>query len=416
MPKLNELLERRTAITAELEKDDVSDARVMELRGEYDALKPQIARAEVLAEDERRSTGTPVHGDEKLSGELHKRFSLVRAMAMQAGITGHDYGFEREVQPELAKRAGRNGEGVLVPHEVFLERRSALSTSNPTGSAGNFLIATELHGEMFFDRLRNALKVQQMGATVLSGLVGNIDIPGLKDSATVGWVAEDTALSGSTPGFRKVSLSPKHAGGITEISRNMLQQSSRDVEALVRNDFALLLASLIDAAAISGTGADNQPRGILNTSGISTLAMGTNGGAWSGDAARDLMGKLDVANAPATARGFLSNSKVKTASLKLKDAQGDYMGLDTVFAGERVEFSNAITSAGTKGTGTGLSTVVYGNWSDLIIGYWSAFDLLVNPYESSAYAKGNVSVRAMMTCDVATRYAESFAAATDVAA
>lgn len=416
MLKLKDMLERRAAITAELEKDDVSDDRVNELTAEYRSLKPQIDRAEVLAEAERREAGTAIHGDEKLSGELHKRFSLVRAMAMQAGLTGHDYGFEREVQPELAKRAGRNGEGLLVPVEVFLERRAALSTSNPNGSAGNFLVDTELHGEMFFDRLRNALKVQTMGATVLSGLTGNVDIPGLKDSATVGWVAEDTALTGSVPGFRKISLSPKHAGGITEISRNMLQQSSRDVEALVRSDFAFLLASLIDAAAISGTGNNNQPLGVLNTSGISILPMGTNGAAWSGDAARDLIGKVDIANAPATSRGFLTNNKVKVAALKLKDGMGEYLGLDTVFAGERTEFSGAVTSAGTKGTGTGLSTVVYGNWADLVIGYWSAFDLLVNPYESVAYAKGNVSVRAMMTCDVAVRYVESFAAATDVVA
>ena len=52
----------------------------------------------------------------------------------------------------------------------------------------------------------------------------------------------------------------------------------------------------------------------------------------------------------------------------------------------------------------------------MLSGYWSAFDLLVNPYESAAYAKGNVQVRAMMTCDIAVRYAESFSAAKDIIA
>ena len=41
----------------------------------------------------------------------------------------------------------------------------------------------------------------------------------------------------------------------------------------------------------------------------------------------------------------------------------------------------------TKGTGTNLSAIIYGNWADLIIGYWSAFDLLVNPYAAGAYAR-----------------------------
>ena len=65
---------------------------------------------------------------------------------------------------------------------------------------------------------------------------------------------------------------------------------------------------------------------------------------------------------------------------------------------------------------TNLSGIIYGNWADLIIGYWSAFDLLVNPYAAGAYEKGNVQVRAMLTADVATRYVESFAAAKDVIA
>lgn len=387
--KTADLMEQRAALVDRMNAAHTADddaafkAAETELRG----IDAKLDRAKALDAAERNEPGTPIHGDAKLSAELHKRFSLIRAMAMQAGIGGHDYGFEREVQPELAKRAGKPAEGVHVPTEIFLERRTALSTSNPSGEAGNLLIATELHGEMFFDRLRNALKVQGLGATILSGLTGNVDIPGLKDSATVGWVAEDSALTGSTPGFRKISLTPKHAGGITEISRNMLQQASRDVEALVRNDFALLLAGLIDGAAISGTGSSNQPTGILATSGIGSLAMGTNGAAWTGDAARDLMSKCDVANAPATSRGFLTNAKVKNAALKAKDGQSRYLGLGVVFAGERVEFSNAIASNGTKGSGSNLSTVIYGNWSDLLIGYWSAFDLLVNPYESTAYTK-----------------------------
>jgi hypothetical protein len=44
-----------------------------------------------------------------------------------------------------------------------------------------------------------------------------------------------------------------------------------------------------------------------------------------------------------------------------------------------------------------------------LIGFWSEFDFLVNPYETTAYSKGNVQVRAMATCDVKLRHVESFA-------
>jgi hypothetical protein len=53
--------------------------------------------------------------------------------------------------------------------------------------------------------------------------------------------------------------------------------------------------------------------------------------------------------------------------------------------------------------------IIFGNWADLLIGFWSEFDFLVNPYESGAYAKGNVQVRAMASCDVKLRHVESFA-------
>lgn len=417
--KTSDLIEQRGAIVARMntahEADD--NAAFGSAETELRAIDDKLNRARTIDALERAEPGNVITGDGKLETELRSRFSIVRAMALQAGITGHDYGFEREVQPDLVKRAGRAAEGILVPTEIFLEKR-VLTTTTPAGGAGGNLIATELHGEMYFDRLRASLKVGSLGATVLNGLVGNIDIPGLKTSVTAGWVAENTALASSDMAFRKVSMTPKHAGGITEMSRNMLQQTSRDVEQLVRDDFAQVLASIVDAAAIAGTGTANQPLGLLNTPGIDSVALGTNGLSYSADASRDLIGKIDIADGPNTSRAFLSNNKVKTSALKLKDGQGNYLGFgpNGVFAGERVEFSSNVPSNLTKGTGANLSAVIYGDWSQLLIGYWSAFDLLVNPYESTAYAKGNVSVRAMLTCDTAVRYVEAFAATQDVVA
>jgi HK97 family phage major capsid protein len=60
------------------------------------------------------------------------------------------------------------------------------------------------------------------------------------------------------------------------------------------------------------------------------------------------------------------------------------------------------------------STVIFGAWSQLLIGYWTGTDILVNPYETTAYAKGRVIVRAMRDVDVAVRYAAAFAVAADL--
>jgi HK97 family phage major capsid protein len=415
--KTQELLEQRAAIVERMQAAHAADddTAFKSAETELRSIDTKLERQRTVDALERAEIGTPIMGDAKLSTELRSRFSLVRAIAMKAELSGHDYGFEREVQPELAKRAGHAPEGVLAPLELFLEKRVMTTALPATGPGGN-LVATELHGEMYFDRLRAAMRVQQLGATILSGLVGNIDIPGLKTSSTVGWVAENAALAASDQEYRKVSMTPKHAGAITELSRNMLQQTTPDMETLVRNDFALLLADAVDKAAISGTGTGAQPRGILNTAGIGDVPMGTNGLAITVDTPADVMGKVAIADAPATSRGFLANNKVMVAAMKLKDAQGRPYGLPQVFQNERIEYSSNVPSNLTKGSGTNLSALLYGNWNDLLIGYWSAFDLLVNPFEATAFAKGNVSIRAMLTCDVAVRYAESFSAAKDIIA
>lgn len=416
--KTKGLLEQRTAALTRLQaanSDQQTTAPALEaLAAEVRTLDSRINAQKLIDESERREAGTPLHGDAKLSKEL-RNFSLIKAIAMKAGIDGVDYGFEREVQGELAKRAGKPAEGVLAPIEIFHEYRT-VTTALPAGGPGSNLVSTDLMGEMYFDRFRTAMKVQMLGATVLGGQVGNPDIPGLKASATSGWVAENTALSRTDAQYRKVSMTPKHCGVITELSRNMLQQSSPDIEQLTRNDFAMLLAEAVDRAAIAGSGTGAEPRGILNTAGIGDVPMGTNGAAMGIDTPVDIMAKLQYADAPATTRGFLGSQKVMIAAMKLKDGQSLPYGLDTVFQGERREFSTNVPSNLTKGTGTNLSALIYGNWADLLIGYWSAFDLLVNPFETAAFEKGNVSVRAMLTADIQLRYVESFSAAKDIIA
>ena len=405
--KTSDLIEQRAGIVARMntahEADDNNafEAAETELRN----LDAKLERQKKIDAADRAELGTPINGDSKLGREIRSRFHIGRAIAGAAGLTV-DWGFEREVQGELAKRAGRNAEGVFIPTECFEQR--VLTTAT-----GAELVPTEHRPDQYINALVAAAKVRALGATVLSGLTGNLSIPREADSPAIGWVAENTALTLDDADFDNITLSPKHAGALSEWSRNMLLQASPDVEALLRRMLARNLALAIDKAAINGSGTGAEPRGILNYTGIGSVAIGTNGGAFTGDFARDLIGAVDILDAPSNSRAFLSTPAIKASATKLKDGQGNYMGLPTVFAGERVEFSNSAPSNLTKGTGTGLSPVIYGDWSELLIGIWSEIDILVNPYESTAYSKGNISIRAMATVDTAVRHVASFAAIKD---
>ena len=159
------------------------------------------------------------------------------------------------------------------------------------------------------------------------------------------------------------------------------------------------------------------PVGILATSGIGNVAGGTNGLAptWANVIALTAA----VEQADATGAGFLTNYKA-TAKMRttVKVASTDSVmimeGRDSL-AGYPLVATSLVPSTLTKGTASGVcSALIFGNFGDLLVGYWSELDILVNPYESTAYSKGNVQIRGFITMDVKLRHVASFAAIKDL--
>ena len=428
--KLHELQEARANAVvamralsdlAETERRDLTtdeDKKFGDLKKEIGDLDKKIGRAQTLA-DAERSAPAIVHG--RLGdGQFEERardFSVVKAIraAMPRDVGGGDVdaGFEREISMEVARRSGRAFQGIAVPDQVFLaEKRTLLA-----GSSAADLVPNVQRSDMFIDRLRSALVMERLGATVLSGLIGTVDIPRQTGSSAAQWVAEDGSLTEADAAFDDVTLAPKTVGAMTSYSRRTLLNASPSVEQIVRNDLAAIIAAAIDEKAIAGDGTSNTPTGILNTAGIGSVAMGANGGAPTWQSILDLIAELEIDDA--AGRAFLTNPKfVKKARGTVKVADTDSVMLQespNQLAGYPLASTNAVPSNLTKGTSTSVcSALIFGNFSDLLIGYWSGVDILVNPYETTAYAKGRVLVRAMRDLDVQVRHAESFAAIKDV--
>ena len=313
--KTSDLIEQRAAIVARMnaahEADDNSAFETAET--ELRNLDAKLDRQRKIDAADRSELGTPINGDRKLDSEIRSRFSINRAIAGAAGLSV-DWGFEREMQGELAKRAGRNAQGIFIPTECF-------ETRVLTTSAGAEIVPTDHRPDQYINALAASTKVRSLGARVLSGLTGNISIPRETDSPAIGWVAENAALSSDDADFDSVTMSPKHAGALSEFSRNMLLQASPDVEALLRQMLARNLAIAIDKAAIKG-GGSNEPTGVLSTSGIGNLALGTNGAAPTADDFRTLIGKVEVLDAPTNSRAFLSTPAVTRSARELPRVAG----------------------------------------------------------------------------------------------
>ncbi len=379
--------EKRSLAADEVAKFETLKTRVTDLEG-------QEARASFLADAERRMIGTPV---DKSQAALESNVSLLEVL--QAGMEGRSLtGAAAEYSKETERRTGRKAGGVFIPLSA-LEKRV-----NTTGSAGQ-LVATDHRPDLYIEPFRNKLLARQLGARVLTGLTGNVDIPAYGSGTTSGWVAENGALSNTGMTFGSKTLTPKHVGALSEMSRQLIQQSSPGIEQLLRDDMAFALAQAIDTAMIKGGGA-NEPTGILSTVGIQTASLATLNYA-------NILAMLKLAEMANSESGaWLTSPQVMAklrGTLKSTTAGAQYL----VEAGKLADLPISSTKQVPLNTTTGQ--LILGDFSQVMLGIWSELDILVNPFDSAAYARGGVLVRAMATCDIAIRHPESFVVANDVA-
>jgi HK97 family phage major capsid protein len=395
--RANKITEMRSIVSgADSAGRDLSieeSGRFDALKAETEALEARIGRAEAMAEMERRAAGSPVNPE--MQREVRTRYSIARAT--QGQLNGKLSGLEAEAHAELSR--GREARGVMVPTDILLgagpETRDGQIVSDST--AGGYMVATAL-GAMQ-DRFRPRLMVEAMGATVLRGLVGNLDLPNLAASGSVSWLNENSDATRTAATFSAVNMAPNTVGGEYRVSRRLLLQSAESIESILSRDLSLLLATALDAAAINGSGA-TQPQGILQNGSVATVTYsGT-----LGDTTADLIAKTEGQNVPGGA--FLTNSVVMNLARKIKDGDGLVIPVGSTFYGQRLEVSNQIPTS--LGAGT-KSAILWGLWSELVVAYWGGTDILANPFHSDVASSGGVLLHAFLDADVAVRRPEAFA-------
>lgn len=391
---------------AEAEKRNLAVAeqsRFDGLKAEVTALEAQEARAQFLADAERRMQGQPADGGEQRDRTgLENRVSLMRLL--QAQTDGRNLsGAEAEFHAEAERRTGRKAQGVFLP-------MSALETRVNTTTTANDTVPTDHRPDQYISPLRNSLLARRLGVRVLSGLSGNVSIPKQSTSTTVGWVAENSAVGDSDITTAAVTLTPKHAGGVTEMSRQLIQQGSPDIEQLLRDDLAFMLAQAIDSALIKG-GGTNEPTGVLATAGIGTANLATL--SWAN--VLGMVKTLEEANTMSTSTAWLGAPAVKKklASTLKETGIAGYLLENGRMAELPAYFTNQVPINATPNPDT--LRLILGDWSQVLLGIWSEIDVLVNPFDSTAYARGGVKVRAMSTVDIAVRHPTAFVHAEDIA-
>jgi HK97 family phage major capsid protein len=259
----------------------------------------------------------------------------------------------------------------------------------------------------FLEILRNRSVAMNMGARNLSGLVGNVTFARQTGKATVSWQGGDNASVSSTDqALGQLSMTPRTAIAITDVSEQLLRQSTPSAEQFVMADLAADIAiDGVDNAVINGTGGA-QPLGIKNTTGITT----------GQDAASATYAKILAfitaaasVNAIRGNPGFATNTagaaKLMTVQRFASTDTPVWTGnmLDGVLVGFKAMSSEQLASA----------NLLFGSWDEVVIGDWGVLELAMDN-GGTRFNNAQVGIRAMWMVDVLVRYPQAFVLSTNL--
>lgn len=356
---------------------------------------------------------TGVEGNKDTSpGEQRdlKKFSLIRGLQLMATGQALD-GLELEVHQEAQKDARANGvhiEGFGVP--TFINQRGQTVTGQTTaaGDQGGVTVPTELNG--LIEALWAGNFLSEVGARRLAGLQGNQDFMVQLTTPTIQEKTEIEAITDDEITFGKISMAPNRRGTSIPFSKQLLLQSSLDVENLIIENIRKGLDYKLNAEAIIVLLA------AITAGNGNLLAMGANGAVPTYDSVVQLEGLVDSANANLGSTKYLTNSKVKSQLKRTQIFTGTngqpVWSPDNTLNGYGAVVSNVIPSNLTKGTAAGVcSALVFGNFSDLYLGMWGGADFIVDNLTKAK--TGQVQITVNMFWDIEVARAKSFAGVKD---
>lgn len=374
-------------------------------------------------------------GEIGMSKKELKRYSLARAIYLRGTGKPLD-GLEKEASDATAKVLRKDADGFYIPEDWsgrslteihglgaseqerqmdFL--RNVVSMASRALTVGNFasagsLVGTDLLAGSMIELLRNKAVVMSLGPTTLSGLVGNVAIPKQVGAATAYWLPEGGTVTASDQQFAQLGLMPHRLTAQTAYDKQLVAQASVSVEAIVRNDIALVMALKKDLAALQGSGNSGEPLGIANTTGVQTVTFGA-AATW----AKVLEFETDLATANADQTGtpvWLTNPSVRgkwKAAPKVSASTfpiflwGDATGANVV-NGYAAYVTNQVPT-----TGTGANLVYFFVPGELIVADWAGIDVVVNPF--SLDSTGQIRTTVTQWTDLAVRHPGAFVVSTD---
>lgn len=378
---------------AETESRKMTETEESEFRNlakEIRLLNDMIAIAEV---EERTGEGNEVNVKVKQNRSMELNLiKSIRSIA-DGGTLSPEMAKVVEAGREEMRRSGLSASGNLL---IPVDYRADIVAG--TGTAGQEVVAESKMN--ILEPLRAALVTAQAGATLMTGLVGDVSIPTYAGT-TAAWKGEVVTATDGAGAFGEVTLAPKRLTAYINISKQFLIQDSASANEMLMRDIINAVSGKLEATIFGKENVSStQPLGLFYTAPTTKGAV-----SWANmvkletlvDTANALNGNLSyITNAPA--RGILKTTPKVTA-------QAQYMIEGNTMNGYPVHVTNHVASG--LQVGTDEYGIVFANWADLIIGQWGSIDLTIDPYTLAKTAQVQIVINAYF--DAKFRRTESYA-------
>lgn len=360
-------------------------------------------------------------------GKDAKRYSILRAQRLalhQANgrlYASEDFKLEREVSDEIKKRTGlTSSPNVVMPTEAVRVQTAVASATgqNPVGT----VVAPTTTNPNVIPMFRVQPKVLALGATHLGGLNGILKMPRQTASGTAYWLAETVDTPESDIALDYFTMSPKRLGIQNQFTVELLAQDAVGVENLLSTDRDKVIALAVDNAALL-PGGNGVPVGLLGQTGLamvtSTGTALTNGNAMSYNDFLTMEEIPEDANAAIGGNfAWLTTPGVRRLAKATPMLPGSITGPIWPTSSRNpagteegpLGYTAAVSNQVPKNFGTApknnLHAVIFGDWSNILIGDWGASELIVDPYTKAGQAIYVITERLLM--DVGVRHIAPF--------
>lgn len=329
--------------------------------------EPQVEETPV---EEVKEENTPEVQEESEPKEIRnninqnknmKNFSLIKAIndVVNNRNINEDALSVIEMGAQEMRKSGLSYSGqIQLPVEERADTDGAIVAT--VAEQGKEIVETEKLN--ILGPLRGKSILNEVGATFLTGLVGNISIPTYSGS-TCGWKGEMSTADDGKGEFDTVELSPKRLTAYIDISKQFLVQDSVGAEEMLRADIVNALVAKLEQTIFGDeAGSATKPAGIFYNAEEAEPSY------------------AEVCDAEAALTDYLGDKKfamspTAKSAFKQTTISGEKSDLRLLMNGNEVDGYSVATSSNVVAGGW-----AFGDFKELVVAQWGSIDIVVDPY------------------------------------